>query len=83
MTGQAGSGRTVIELDFGITVYPARFEGDRWRAVWHENGERQQCESVKEASAGRQAGEGHRAAGSRRPEHEAARSGPDRLLSPP
>ena len=49
MTGQAGSGRTVIELDFGITVYPARFDGDRWRAVWHENGERQQCESVQEA----------------------------------
>ena len=50
MTGQAGSGRTVIELDFGITVYPARFDGDRWRAVWHENGERQQCESVQEAT---------------------------------
>ena len=49
MTGLAGSGRPVIELDFGITVYPARFDGDRWRAVWHENGERQQCESVKEA----------------------------------
>jgi len=50
VTGQAGSGRTVIELDFGITVYPARFDGDRWRAVWHENGERQQCESVQEAT---------------------------------
>jgi integrase len=48
VTDPAGSGRPVIELDFGITVYPARFEGDRWRAVWHENGERQQCESVKE-----------------------------------
>ena len=49
MTGLAGSGRPVIELDFGITVYPARFDGDRWRAVWYESGERQQCESVKEA----------------------------------
>ena len=49
MTGPAGSGRPVIELDFGITVYPARFGGDRWRAVWYENGERQQCESVEEA----------------------------------
>ena len=49
MTGPAGPGRPVIELDFGITVYPARFDGDRWRAVWYENGERQQCESVKEA----------------------------------
>jgi integrase len=41
--------RPVIELDGGITVYPARFEGDRWRAVWYEDGERQQCESVHEA----------------------------------
>jgi integrase len=38
----------VIELDFGITVYPARFQGDRWRAVWYEDGERQQCQSVQE-----------------------------------
>jgi len=29
----------------GITVYPAREEPGRWRAVWHENGERQQCEA--------------------------------------
>jgi integrase len=49
VTGLAGSGRPVIELDLGITVYPARFYGDRWRAVWYESGERQQCESVKEA----------------------------------
>jgi hypothetical protein len=38
----------VIELDCGITVYPARSEGGRWRAVWHEAGERQQCEAVTE-----------------------------------
>jgi hypothetical protein len=38
----------VIELDLGITVYPPRDKGGRWRAVWHENGERQQCESVSE-----------------------------------
>jgi hypothetical protein len=38
----------VIELEHGITVYPARFEGDRWRAVWYEDGERQQCEAVTE-----------------------------------
>ncbi|HET6190572.1 MAG TPA: tyrosine-type recombinase/integrase [Trebonia sp.] len=36
----------VIELDLGITVYPPRDKGGRWRAVWHEGGERQQCESV-------------------------------------
>jgi integrase len=35
-------------LDGGITVYPARFDGDRWRAVWYEYGQRQQCESVHE-----------------------------------
>ena len=50
MTSPAAPGRPVIELESGITVYPARFEGDRWRAVWYENGERQQCESVKEAT---------------------------------
>jgi hypothetical protein len=38
----------VIELDLGITVYPSRQEGGRWRAVWHEDGERHQCESVSE-----------------------------------
>ena len=38
----------VIELEHGITVYPPRQEGGRWRAVWHEDGERQQCESVSE-----------------------------------
>jgi hypothetical protein len=64
----------VIELECGITVYPAREEQGRWRAVWHENGVRQQCEAASEEKlAGRQAGEGHRAAGSRRTEHDAAR----------
>jgi hypothetical protein len=38
----------VIELDHGITVYPPRQAGGRWRAVWYENDERQQCESVSE-----------------------------------
>jgi hypothetical protein len=38
----------VIELDLGITVYPPRDKGGRWRAFWHEDGERQQCESVSE-----------------------------------
>jgi integrase len=42
-------GGEVIEFEHGITVYPARSEGGRWRAVWHENGERQQCEAVSEA----------------------------------
>jgi hypothetical protein len=38
----------VIELECGITVYPARSEGGRWRAVWHEDGQRQQCEAGTE-----------------------------------
>ena len=37
-----------MELECGVTVYPARREGDRWRAVWYENGKRRQCEAVAE-----------------------------------
>ena len=50
-TGRAttrGSGE-VIELECGITVYPAREEHGRWRAVWYENGDRRQCEAASEA----------------------------------
>ena len=43
-----GDGRVVVELEGGITVYPARRAGDRWRAVWYENGRRRQCEAVTE-----------------------------------
>jgi integrase len=52
-----GEDRAVIELEFGITVYPPQPEPEgtgkkrrpaRWRAVWYEDGERQQCESVSE-----------------------------------
>ena len=42
-------GGEVIEMECGITVYPARSEGGRWRAVWNEAGERQQCEAATEA----------------------------------
>jgi hypothetical protein len=42
------AGRPVIEMACGITVYPARADGDRWRAVWYEDGQRRQCESVSE-----------------------------------
>ena len=41
-------GGEVIELECGITVYSARFEGGRWRAVWYEAGERRQCEAATE-----------------------------------
>jgi len=38
-----------VEVAGGITVYPAREEGGRWRAVWSEGGRRRECESVTEA----------------------------------
>ena len=38
----------VIETEEGITVYPARWAGDRWRAVWYEDGERRQCQGISE-----------------------------------
>jgi hypothetical protein len=41
-------GADVIELDCGITVYPARSEGGRWRATWYESGKRRQCEAASE-----------------------------------
>ena len=49
-TGRAATrgGGEVIELEYGITVYPARDEHGRWRAVWHEDGQRQQCEAATE-----------------------------------
>ena len=43
-----------LELEYGITVYPPRpgrqpeQSGPRWRAVWYEDGQRRQCESVSE-----------------------------------
>ena len=49
-TGRAATrgGGEVIELEYGITVYPARSEEGRWRAVWYESDERQQCEAANE-----------------------------------
>ena len=41
-------GRVVVELDHGVTVYPARQLGGRWRAVWYEDGRRRQCEAASE-----------------------------------
>ena len=40
--------RPVIELQFGILVYPPRDAGRPWRAVWYENDQRRGCESVCE-----------------------------------
>jgi hypothetical protein len=38
----------VIELEYGITVYPAREGQDPWRAVRYENGKRRQCEAMSQ-----------------------------------
>jgi integrase len=43
-----GDDRVVLEVEGGVTVYPAREPGGRWRAVWKENGQRRQCEAVSE-----------------------------------
>ena len=47
MPGQTVS-RVVVELECGVTVYPAREPGGRWRAVWYEDGARRQCEAATE-----------------------------------
>jgi integrase len=49
-TGRAATrgGGEVIELEYGIAVYPAREAHGRWRAVWYEDGQRQQCEAATE-----------------------------------
>src|SRR5690348_10787547 len=43
-----GDDRMVVELEGGVTVYPARVAGGRWRAVWYEDGRRRQCEASSE-----------------------------------
>ena len=43
-----GDDRVVVEVEGGVTVYPAREQGGRWRAVWMENGVRRQCEAATE-----------------------------------
>ena len=77
-TGRPGNGRVVangagraairgdsevIELEHGITVYPAREEKGRWRAVWYEDGQRQQCEGSSEEKLAAKLEKGHRATG--------------------
>ncbi len=48
-TARSADAREVIATADGITVYPARWEGDRWRAVWYEpDGSRGQCQAASE-----------------------------------
>jgi ADP-ribose pyrophosphatase YjhB (NUDIX family) len=45
----APGSREPVVTEQGITIYPARCEGDRWRAVWYEpDGSRGPCQSVSE-----------------------------------
>src|SRR5690348_5932276 len=49
VSGPVPDSREPIVTDQGITIYPARCEGDRWRAVWYEpDGSRGQCQAVTE-----------------------------------
>ena len=41
--------RPVIELDFGILVYPPETDGEPWRAVFAENGQRRFRQGATEA----------------------------------
>jgi hypothetical protein len=43
------SARPVIELDFGILVYPPETDGELWRAVFTENGQRKYRQAATEA----------------------------------
>src|ERR1700733_7255133 len=43
-----GDDRVVLEVGYGITVYPPVEEGERWRAVWYEDGQRRPAEAVRE-----------------------------------
>jgi hypothetical protein len=43
------SARLVIELDFGILVYPPETGGEPWRAVFTENGQRKYRQGATEA----------------------------------
>jgi integrase len=45
----AFSGRRVIEVGCGVTVYPPEAEGELWRAVWVENGRRRFRQAATEA----------------------------------
>ena len=42
-------GRAVIELDHGVTVYPPQADGEPWRAVFTENGQRRYRQAATEA----------------------------------
>jgi hypothetical protein len=42
------SARVVVEVGWGVAVYPPAAEGDPWRAVWTEDGRRRYCQGASE-----------------------------------
>jgi hypothetical protein len=77
-----GDGK-VIELELGITVYPPRDTGGRWRAAWHEDGLRKQCESVSQDKLAAKLEKVRQRLAMGRGEHDPARRGPARLVPQP
>jgi hypothetical protein len=47
--GSYTAARVVVELEHGITVYPPEADGDPWRAVFTENGQRRYRQGTTEA----------------------------------
>jgi integrase len=48
-TSVRDSGRPVVELEFGILVYPPEADGEPWRATFTENGQRRFRQGATEA----------------------------------
>ena len=78
-----GDGNPVIELEYGITVYPARAGQDPVARGLVRERQPAAVRGGVRGTAGCQAGEGHRAAGRRRAEYGADQRRPDRALPRP
>ena len=76
------SARPVIELEFGILVYPPETDGEPWRATFTENGQRKYRQGATEAKLAAKLEKVNERL-RRRGEHGAARRGPDRALPGP
>ena len=72
-----------MELECGITVYPPRGAGGRWRAVWYENGVRRQCEAASEDGLAAKLEKVTERLVADAPNMERPRRGPDRLVPVP
>ena len=75
--------RPVIELGFGIVVYPPEAGGEPWRAVFTENGQRRFRQGATEAKLAAKLEKVRERLQADAAEHGAARRGPDRALPGP